>query len=299
MAAVLLQVLERTELNKLPKAAQNKLESSLLTSRMKLNPSKRSTNGSKADCEQQYFDVEKRLVESQEQFVSHTRITRLSKRRTANSHCEKLMEQEKQLQQNQNTWLNSELKTKTEELLSVSREKGKEILELKCSLEGKRDEVTRLQTQVTNLKNSSENLQKLVEDLMTKLKEAKDQQSTMEEKYRSELNAHIKHSPTCTRSVSDPSNGAASDAEYKNEELNRAVEEVRKLVKEAGNARQTIEKKLADMEGSKGKQEAELKEKIKKMEEELENANLRASDKRSMGFPRAGRSPFGRGNLSS
>lgn len=47
-------------------------------------------------------------------------------------------------------------------------------------------------------------------------------------------------------------------------------------------ARQNMEKKLADMEGSKSKQEAELKEKFKKME--LENANLRASDKkRSMG----------------
>lgn len=51
------------------------------------------------------------------------------------------MEQEKELLQNQNTWLNSELKTKTEELLSVSRDKGKEILELKCSLECKKDEV--------------------------------------------------------------------------------------------------------------------------------------------------------------
>lgn len=51
------------------------------------------------------------------------------------------MEQEKELLQNQNVWLNSELKSKTDELLTVSREKGKEILELKSSLESKNDEV--------------------------------------------------------------------------------------------------------------------------------------------------------------
>uniref|UniRef100_A0A4W5RT28 Nucleoprotein TPR n=1 Tax=Hucho hucho TaxID=62062 RepID=A0A4W5RT28_9TELE len=293
MAAVLLQVLERTELNKLPKAAQNKLEKYLTDQKNEIESLKTQHERFKADCEQQYFDVEKRLAESQEQIVSHTRnyqtlkeentklskykakyeieaerreLARLLEKRTQEvenltedvkrlndklvetntakidlqlkldeiqssevsiQHREKRMEQEKELLQNQNTWLNSELKTKTEELLSVSRDKGKEILELKCSLEGKKDEVTRLQTQVTNLEKSSENLQKRVEDLMTKLKEAKDQQSTMEEKYRNELNAHIK--------LSNLYKGSASDAESKNEELNRAVQELHNLVKEAGD----------------------------------------------------------------
>uniref|UniRef100_A0A8C7LER7 Nucleoprotein TPR n=2 Tax=Oncorhynchus kisutch TaxID=8019 RepID=A0A8C7LER7_ONCKI len=297
MAAVLLQVLERTELNKLPKAAQNKLEKFLTDQKNEIESLKTQHERFKADCEQQYFDVEKRLAESQEQIVSHTRnyqtlkeentklskrldwskakyeieaerreLARLLEKRTQDvenltedvkqlndklaetntakidlqlkldeiqssevsiQHREKRMEQEKELLQNQNTWLNSDLKTKTEELLSVSREKGKEILELKCSFECKKDEVTRLQTQVTNLKKSSENLQKRVEDLMTKLKEAKDHHSTMEEKYRNEQNAHIK--------LSNLYKGSASDAESKNEELNRAVEELHKLVKEAGD----------------------------------------------------------------
>uniref|UniRef100_A0A8C8G6S8 Nucleoprotein TPR n=1 Tax=Oncorhynchus tshawytscha TaxID=74940 RepID=A0A8C8G6S8_ONCTS len=301
MAAVLLQVLERTELNKLPKAAQNKLEKFLTDQKNEIESLKTQHERFKADCEQQYFDVEKRLAESQEQIVFHTRnyqtlseentkltltyiitlsqskakyeieaerreLARLLEKRTQDvenltedvkrlndklvetntakidlqlkldeiqssevsiQHREKRMEQEKELLQNQNTWLNSELKTKTEELLSVSREKGKEILELKCSFECKKDEVTRLQTQVTNLKKSCENLQKRVEDLMTKLKEAKDHHSTMEEKYRNEQNAHIK--------LSNLYKGSASDAESKNEELNRAVEELHKLVKEAGD----------------------------------------------------------------
>lgn len=52
------------------------------------------------------------------------------------------MEQEKELLHDQISWLKDELKAKTEELLSLSREKGNEILELKCTLENKEDEVS-------------------------------------------------------------------------------------------------------------------------------------------------------------
>lgn len=51
------------------------------------------------------------------------------------------MEQEKELLHGQTSWLNEELKSKSEELLSLSRQKGNQILELKCKLENKEDEV--------------------------------------------------------------------------------------------------------------------------------------------------------------
>lgn len=54
---------------------------------------------------------------------------------------EKRMEQEKDLLQGQVTWLNTELKAKSEELLSLSRQRGNEILELQCNLNNKEDEV--------------------------------------------------------------------------------------------------------------------------------------------------------------
>lgn len=52
------------------------------------------------------------------------------------------MEQEKELLHGQTSWLNEELKAKSEELLSLSRQKGNEILELKCTLENKEDEAS-------------------------------------------------------------------------------------------------------------------------------------------------------------
>ncbi|XP_062990920.1 nucleoprotein TPR isoform X2 [Elgaria multicarinata webbii] len=180
-------------------------------------------------------------------------------------HREQRWEQEKELLQSQNTWLNTELKTKTDELLLLAREKGSEILELKCSLENKKEEVSRLEEQVGGLKQSNENLQKHVEDLLAKLKEAKDQQANMEERFHNELNAHIK--------LSNLYKGAADDLESKSNELTQAVEELHKLLKEAGEANKEIQEHLAEMEQSKAAVEKELKEKISKLEKELDNAN--------------------------
>ncbi|XP_048338451.1 nucleoprotein TPR isoform X1 [Sphaerodactylus townsendi] len=178
---------------------------------------------------------------------------------------EQRWEQEKELLQNQNTWLNTELKSKTDELLAVSREKGNEILELKCNLENKKDEVSRLEEQVSGLKQSNENLQKHVEDLLAKLKEAKEQQAGMEERFHNELNAHIK--------LSNLYKGAADDLETKSNELSQAVEELHKLLKEAGEANKATQDRLAEVEQSNAATEKELKEKINKLERELDNAN--------------------------
>uniref|UniRef100_A0A8C7PMF2 Nucleoprotein TPR n=1 Tax=Oncorhynchus mykiss TaxID=8022 RepID=A0A8C7PMF2_ONCMY len=134
---------------------------------------------------------------------------------------EKRMEQEKELLRGQTAWLNAELKAKSEELLALSRQKGNQILELKCSLENKEDE-----DQVISLKTSNEGLQKQAEDIINKLKEDKEQQASMEEKFRNELNANIK--------LSNLYKGAAADSESKSEELSGAVEELHKLLKDAG-----------------------------------------------------------------
>ncbi|KAG9351114.1 hypothetical protein JZ751_025004 [Albula glossodonta] len=368
MAAVMQQILERSEISKLPKAVQNKLEKFFSDQQSEIDSLKSNHERFKVDSEQQYFELEKRLAQSQDQFLSQTQdhqklqeefaklseelkilkeknkehetseekfnaqqtlltkakyeleeekrelVRTLEKRSQEVEHLsedlkrlsdkfvetnaakmelqlkldelqasevsikyrEKRMEQEKELLQNQTTWLNAELKTKSEELLSLSREKGNEILELKCNLENKKEEVTRLQDQVTSLKAANENMQKQTEDLVNKLKEVKEQQASMEEKFRNELNAHIK--------LSNLYKGAAADSESKSEELTRAVEELHKLLKEAGEANKAAEGRHLEMKESKDKIEAELKEKIGKMEKELDNANELLSDSKHRGL---------------
>uniref|UniRef100_A0A3B3W1N4 Translocated promoter region, nuclear basket protein n=1 Tax=Poecilia latipinna TaxID=48699 RepID=A0A3B3W1N4_9TELE len=344
MAVVLLQALERTELNKLPKGVQNKLEKFVADLQNANEALKTQHERFKADSEQRYFDFEKQLTESQEQILSATNdlqilkeenkklsefsciyyvtsksakyeieaekreLERLLEKRTQEvenltedmkrlnekltdtnklkmelqlkldeiqsstasvQHREKRMEQEKELLEKKVDWLTAELSTKTEELLDTNREKGKEILELQGSLQSSNEQVSRLESQLTSLKELGESQSKRAEDLNNKLKQ--DEQVAMEEKYRVELNAHVK--------LSSLYKGAATDMEAKNQELSRAVEELSKLVKETGEANKGLEKKVSDAEEQKVRVEAELREKIKKMEKELENATTKAAGK--------------------
>ncbi|CAL8321780.1 unnamed protein product, partial [Arctogadus glacialis] len=350
MSAVLLEVLERAELNKLPRGAQTKLERHLTELRTQ-------HERLRADCDQQNFDVEKRLTESQEQFLSTARdlqtvkeensrlneelVTlkgiegastdgkppeqtkakheieaerrelarqlekrtqelehltedvRLLKERLAESNRVKMevqlkldeiqsseasiqgrerrVVQEKQLLQQQTERLSAELKTKTEELLSSARERGQETLELRCALDTTKEQVSDLQGQLAALREVSEGHHRRAEDLNNKLKQCKEQQCAMEEKYRNELNAHIK--------LSSLYKGAASESEDKNQELGRAVEELSKLVKDSGEANNALQKKLSEGEELRTRLQAELKEKMKKMEKEVENASMKAASK--------------------
>ncbi|XP_049322798.1 nucleoprotein TPR isoform X1 [Astyanax mexicanus] len=363
MAALLQQALERTELNKLPKAVQNKLEKLLTDQQAELDSLKSGHERYRTDCEQQFFNIEKKLTETQEQLVANSKehqtvkeeniklteelkklkdteeeekstqqsepskakyeleaenkellrsvekksqelenlsedFKRISDKLVETSaarnelqlkldeiqsselsiqHREKRMEQEKELLQNQNTWLNSELKTKTDELFRLTRDRGKEILQIKCTLESKNEEASRLQKEVTALKKTSETLQKKAEDLLNKLKEEKDQRTAMEEKYRNELNANLR---LCTLYKS-----SAADAEAKNTELSRAVEELNKLLKDSTEANKTTGKKLSDVESSRGKVETELQEKIKNLQKELEESNKRLAEFKRRGVP--------------
>ncbi|XP_063796301.1 nucleoprotein TPR [Pseudophryne corroboree] len=365
MAAVLQQVLERAELAKLPKAVQSKLERFLTEQQAEMDSMRSRHEKFRVDCDQQYFEIEKRLAQSQERLVSESqecqnlreqlnkksdeqkelseqmkdletcnvrhlalqsRLTRAresieaekrdlvrtnerraqelehlnddlkrlyDKLKEANAekvelqlkldelqssevsvkYREKRLEQEKELLQTQNNWLNTELRSKTDELLSVQREKGNNILELKGALENKKDEVIRLEEQITCLKSCNENLQKQAEDLMNKLKEAKDQQGSVAEKFHSELKANVK---LCNLYKS-----AADDSEAKSTELTRAVEELHKLLKEAEYTNKSIQNQLSEMEAAKGDVERSLGERIDKLERELENANdLLSSTKR-------------------
>lgn len=76
-------------------------------------------------------------------FIFPNRRTRgiTNKLRFPTQYKEKRMQQEKELLHSQTTWLNEELKAKSEELLSLSRQKGNQVLELKCKLENKEEEV--------------------------------------------------------------------------------------------------------------------------------------------------------------
>uniref|UniRef100_A0A8D3CET8 Nucleoprotein TPR n=1 Tax=Scophthalmus maximus TaxID=52904 RepID=A0A8D3CET8_SCOMX len=304
MAALLLQEFEESEISKIPKPIQGKLERILSDQQNEIDSLKAQqeqfrvdsgklvrslvvwlvsddANASGSPCTaccradtwvisvatpDDLRQLNDKLVEvSTSKMALQMKLDELEAAEVNIKYKEKRMEQEKELLHGQTSWLNEELKAKSEELLSLSRKKGNEILDLKCTVENKEDELNRLQDQVASLKTSNENLQRQNEDVISKLKDVKEQQATVEEKFRNELNANIK--------LSNLYKGAAADAEAKSEELSRAVEELHKLLKDAGEANKALEEKLQERSGATDKTVAELKERIQGLEKELDNAN--------------------------
>uniref|UniRef100_A0AAY5EU96 Nucleoprotein TPR n=1 Tax=Electrophorus electricus TaxID=8005 RepID=A0AAY5EU96_ELEEL len=275
MAAVLQQILERAEISKLPKAVQSKLEKYLTDQQSEIDYLK-------AHHEQLRVDSGKPLTQDSNANLCSGHTCPKSRKLHEDpslsmslQYKERRMDQERELLQGQVTWLSDELKTKREDLLTLSRQKGSEVLELKCSLSTKEDEVARLQDHVASLKSSSENLQKQTEDMIGKLKEAKEQQASLEEKFRNELNANIK--------LSNLYKGAAADAEAKSEELRQAMEELHKLLKEAGEAHRALEEKMCELETNKQREVSELNERVSSLEAELDTANQLLSDSKPLG----------------
>uniref|UniRef100_A0A4W3JKZ7 Nucleoprotein TPR n=1 Tax=Callorhinchus milii TaxID=7868 RepID=A0A4W3JKZ7_CALMI len=332
MAAALQQLLERSELAKLPKATVSKLEKLLSDKEAEADGLKVKYERFKVDSEQQYFEVEKRLTQSQEKLVLESQecqnlreeLTKLSKycceknkeldssqenlknsqnqlsrakdeldnekrelvrtleRRSqelehlnedfkrlntklaeTNSakidlqlkldelqvseisikYREKRLEQEKELLQNQTNWLNSN-----------------EILELRCNLENKKDEVSSIEEQISTLKGANENFKKQIDDLMSKLKEVK--HSLLSVPFHIQLNQFILKCFHLFQS-------AADDSEAKAAELTGAVEELHSLLKQANEGKERVAETVA----SNAKLITDLNEKVGKLEKELENAN--------------------------
>uniref|UniRef100_A0A8C2IB48 Nucleoprotein TPR n=1 Tax=Cyprinus carpio TaxID=7962 RepID=A0A8C2IB48_CYPCA len=296
-AAVLQQILERSEISKLPKTVLTKLEKYISEQQCEVDCLKAQQEQYRVDNGKNELSKSKDELEAEKRELVRTleRRSQEMERQSEDLKClndrlvevnaekmqfqlkldeseatevsvkfkEKRMEQEKDLLQGQVTWLNTELKAKSEELLSLSRQKGNGILELQYNLNNKEDEITCLQDQVTSLKASNENLQRQAEEMITKMREAKEQQANLEEKFSNELNANIK--------LSNLYKGAAADAEAKSEELSRAVDELHKLLKEAGEGKQLYRSDTY-------KEFAELKEKISSQEKELDHANELLSD---------------------
>uniref|UniRef100_A0A3B4UI63 Translocated promoter region, nuclear basket protein n=1 Tax=Seriola dumerili TaxID=41447 RepID=A0A3B4UI63_SERDU len=306
MAAVLLQVLERAELNKLPKGAQNKLEK-FVTELQSANEALRTQHERfKADSEQQYFDIEKRLVESQEQILSATRDLQ-----TLKAENKKLSEHEGSesilnplyicvcvcvcvwLQQTKAKYeieaekreLARLLEKRTQEVENLTGKISKltETNKLKMELQLKLDDIQSSEASVQHrekrMEQEKELLEKKIEWLTAELKTKTDEllnNNRDKGKEILELQGSLKSSK---EQVTRQQHGAATDMETKNQELSRAVEELSKLVKDSGEANNVLEKKVSEGEQLKMRLEAELSEKIKKMEKELENATTKAAGK--------------------
>uniref|UniRef100_A0A669F8N5 Translocated promoter region, nuclear basket protein n=1 Tax=Oreochromis niloticus TaxID=8128 RepID=A0A669F8N5_ORENI len=276
MAVVLLQALERTELNKLPKGIQNKLEK-FVTELQNANEALQTQHERfKADSEQQYFDMEKRLAESQEQILSATKDLQTLKEENKNGNLFTLLflvcgfvfaEDVKRLNEKltDSNKVKMELQLKLDEIQSSAAsvqhrekrmEQEKELLEKKiewltAELKTKTEELLNTNREKgqeilelqSSLKSSEQKVAVLGSQL-TVLKETSESQNKRAEDLNNKLKQSAMEEKYCNElnahvKLSSLYKGAATDMETKNQELSRAVEELSKLLYNAYTECQT------------------------------------------------------------
>ncbi|BFY99561.1 hypothetical protein BsWGS_02600 [Bradybaena similaris] len=200
-----------------------------------------------------------------EKCEAQAKLSELQSQEVSREFREKRLEKEKEQMEKQIEWLNKELTEKTNQLSHVRKEKTSHVLDIQSQLETKTQELTRLQAVVDSLKEAAQEQNKRMESLNQKLKDERDGQVQLEEQFRQEL--------AVQKRLIDLYKVSAEESDEKINELTGAVDELRKLLKEASAA-------YTDLEASRQQEvhkleilAAEKDEAIAKLTQELKNAN--------------------------
>ncbi|KAK3089218.1 hypothetical protein FSP39_001828 [Pinctada imbricata] len=189
--------------------------------------------------------------------------------------------QNRMLQQNvdqiqkQLDWLNKDLSTKTKELYNTRQEQSSKLLDIQSQLQLKTEEVSHLQNTVETLTNTNKEQAKKIENYIKKLEDAKYMQIQSEEQYRQELDGR--------KRLGELYKTSATEAENKVDELTRAVEELRKLLKDASTAYTDLEEEKKTAEEQLKIEISQKETAIQKLNQELVNANDLIQEARSRG----------------
>uniref|UniRef100_A0A3Q3IRA9 Nucleoprotein TPR n=1 Tax=Monopterus albus TaxID=43700 RepID=A0A3Q3IRA9_MONAL len=254
MAAVLLQVLGRTELNKLPKGAQNKLEK-FVTELQNANEALKTQHERLAESQEQILSVTRDLQTHKEENKklselkhthAHTHIHQTKAKYEIEAEKRELARLlEKRMQEVEN--LTEDVKRLNERLTETNKTK----MELQLKLDDIQSSDASVQHREKRMEQEKELLEKKIEWLTAELKNKTDELlNTNREKGKEilELQGSLKNS---------------------NEQLIIMTHVIDVTVFAANKA---LEKKVSEGEQLKTQLEAELGEKIKKMEKELENS---------------------------
>uniref|UniRef100_A0A7N9ASS5 Nucleoprotein TPR n=1 Tax=Mastacembelus armatus TaxID=205130 RepID=A0A7N9ASS5_9TELE len=276
MAAVLSQVLERTELSKLPKVVQNKLEK-FVTELQSANEALRAQHERfKADSEQQYFDIEKRLVESQEQILSATKDLQALKEE--NKKLSECTISKPFLDENLCVWLQQ---TKTKYEIEAEKRELARLLEKRTQeVENLTEDVKRLNERLAETCKVKMELQLKLDDIQSSDASVQHREKRLEqekellEKKIEWLSAELKTKTDELLSTNRDKGKEILELQgsLKNILIMMCVVDVTLFV-----ANKVLEKKVSEGEELKAQLEAELSEKIKKMDKELENATRKAA----------------------
>ncbi|XP_048255424.1 nucleoprotein TPR-like isoform X4 [Haliotis rufescens] len=225
---------------------------------------KRSKEITRLNDELKVF-TDKNAALSQEKCEIQAKLGGLQSQEVSREYREKRLVQEKEHMQKQMDWLNGELKSKTNDLINVKKERASKLLDVQSKLDEKVEELNHMQLSLDSLKKSKEEQALRIDFLIQKVKDTRDAQTQSDEQFRQEIAAQGKLVQLYKTS--------SEEGDTKVTELTRAVEELQKLLKEASDAHSKLEGEQNQIEDGFRDQLKAKDVKTGKLEQELKNAN--------------------------
>ena len=180
-------------------------------------------------------------------------------------HKEERIDHDRDLFEERLNSLSEDLRSAHETASLTRREFSAKIAQLEGDLSHKNETIRILEGRQEALNSDKEVLQSRIDDLITRLKEARDSKSDLEEGFRQEVRAQTR--------LADLYQKQASDSDDKAEKLTQAVSDLQNLLKEAGERYGALEDNLE-------KEKIEHKDEIKRrndairvLRKELTDAN--------------------------
>ena len=180
-------------------------------------------------------------------------------------HKEKRLAEEAEFHVKQVSRLETELEKAREEFITAKREAGHKIAELTQEVSFQTEEARAASRSKDLLMEESAGFQTRAESLADKLREARETERKMEEKFRAELSAQTR--------LSQLYKSHSEDHNSKVEELQTVVTELQTLLKESNEKQATVQEELSSI--NKTHQEELDKQKVSAdaLRKELEHAN--------------------------
>ncbi|XP_055956661.1 nucleoprotein TPR isoform X2 [Patella vulgata] len=204
-------------------------------------------------------NVEKQKCELQ------AKLSELQSKDITRDFKEKKLIQERDQLMERVAWLNDQVTEKSNAYINDRKEKSVKLLELMSQIESKTEEFNHTKDVVDGLKKNNSDQAAKINELLQKLKDARDSQMQSDEHFHQEIKSQTK--------LLDLYKESALENEKKMKETTKAFEDMQKLLKEAADAsRDQKEQSTAEIEQC-IEQLKEKEAKIEDLEEELRNAN--------------------------
>ena len=178
---------------------------------------------------------------------------------------EKRMEEEREYLGAQVAALTEETRKKNDENISLRREQTARTADLQSKLAGKSEEGRVLEGKVEAMRDERDGLRKRAEDLAGKLRDARDAEARVEEHYRQELLAQT--------NLASHYKSHCDESEQKFREMQGAVEELQRALKQSSDRYGALEDNLAKEKAEHKEEIKRRNEAIKALKKELEDAN--------------------------